>query len=303
MHGIIADEHQASREARSASKPRRETLRRPQLHDNGKPRGTAEIIHAFDRQTPKREIGRSPEPAAAARGTDDMIKSDPDAAHQFFRNGSVHDLRNLLQTVSSGVSIAESRMEEGRSSEVPAILAKIGDSVERAAVLLRQMVRIPRSTMMLKSAADVGRMLVTLEASLRWALGPRNELTIAIAPGLPPIHCVEGEFENVILNLVINARDAMPNGGQVTIEVTQSGKPGAGRGVILRVHDTGNGMDPDVAAKAFEPYFTTKGASAGTGLGLAMAAAFTRSLGGSARIEQTSPRGTTIALYLPTSQI
>ena len=62
-------------------------------------------------------------------------------------------------------------------------------------------------------------------------------------------------------------------------------------------------MDPDVAAKAFEPYFTTKGASAGTGLGLAMAAAFTRSLGGSARIEQTSPRGTTIALYLPTSQI
>ena len=70
MHGIIADEHQASREARSASKLRRETLRRPQLHDNGKPRGTAEIIHAFDRQVPKREIGRSAEPAVAARGTE-----------------------------------------------------------------------------------------------------------------------------------------------------------------------------------------------------------------------------------------
>jgi signal transduction histidine kinase len=141
-------------------------------------------------------------------------------------------------------------------------------------------------------------MLANLEASLRWALGPRNELVIAIGPDLPPVYCVESELENVMLNLVINARDAMPNGGRVAIDVSRGARSAGG--IILRIHDTGMGMDPGVAAKAFEPYFTTKSPSAGTGLGLAMVAAFARSVGGSARIEQTSPRGTTIALCLPT---
>jgi signal transduction histidine kinase len=317
MHGIIADEQQISRQARSASKLRPEVLRRPDLHENRKRRGTAEIIHAFDRQIPQRDIGRVAEPtgptpaAPTVRYRDDAplltrdgtthdidstMSSDPETAHHFFRNGSVHDLRNLLQTVSSGVSIAESRLEEGRSGEVPEILARIGDTVEKAGALLRQMVRIPHSPMMTVPIVDIGKMLRTLEASLRWALGPRNELVIAISSDLPAIHCMESEFENVVLNLVINARDAMPNGGRVAIEVTR----GAGGRVILRIHDTGTGMDPAIAAKAFEPYFTTKGASTGTGLGLAMVAAFARSLGGMARIEQTSPKGTTIALSLPT---
>jgi len=306
MHGIFADEHQASRKVRSTSKRCHDALRRPHPHDDRKPSGAAEIIHAFDRQAPQRDFGKSPEASASAPAatydTGSTLKSDSDRSYQFFRNGSIHDLRNLLQTVSSGVSVAESRIENGRSGEVPAILAKIGDSVEKASALLRQMVRIPRSSVTSKSAVDIGRMFATLEASLRWALGPRNELVIAIAPVLPPVCCVENEFENVMLNLVINARDAMPNGGRVAIEVTRHARSGAGGGVILRIHDTGMGMEPAVATKAFEPYFTTKGVSAGTGLGLAMVAAFTQSLGGSARIEQTSTRGTTIALYLPTLQ-
>jgi signal transduction histidine kinase len=294
MHGIFADEHQASREARPGSKLCSEALRRPHPQDNRKPRGTAEVIHVFDRPAPQRDVGKSVGASGSAAA--------PDTSYQFFRNGSIHDLRNLLQTVSSGVSVAESRIEQGRSGELPAILAKIGDSVEKAGALLRQMVRVPRSPAMTKSAIDVDGMFATLEASLHWALGPGNELVVAIAPDLPPVYCVEGEFENVILNLVINARDAMPTGGRVTIEAARGAGSGPD-GVILRIHDTGAGMDPAVAAKAFEPYFTTKGASAGTGLGLAMVAAFTRSLGGSARIEQTSTRGTTIALCLPTSYI
>jgi signal transduction histidine kinase len=304
MHGIFSDEHRPSPEARSASQTW--------------PRGTAEIIHAFDRRAPQRDLGMSPEasrPVPAVQRCDDENlfahdgasrgtgKSGSDRSYQFFHNGSIHDLRNLLQTVSSGVSVAESRIEDGRSGEVPAILAKIGDSVEKAGALLRQMVRIPSSSVTSKSAVDIGKMLATLEASLRWALGPCNQLVIAIAPDLPPLYCVENEFENVILNLVINARDAMPNAGRVVIEVTRGTRSGPGSGIILRIHDTGIGMDPYVAAKAFEPYFTTKGASTGTGLGLAMVAAFARSLGGSARIEQTSTKGTTIALYLPTPQV
>jgi signal transduction histidine kinase len=319
MHGIFADEHRASRETRSASKLRPQISRRPHRHDDGKRRVTAEIIHAFDRPAPQRDLDRSPETSGSAPvapavrrheggqliahntaryDIGNMAKSDSDGSRQFFRNGSIHDLRNLLQTVSSGVSVAESRIEEGRSGDVPAILAKIGDSVEKAGALLRQMVRIPRSSLTLKSAVDIGKMLANLEASLRWALGPRNELVIAIGPDLPPVYCVESELENVMLNLVINARDAMPNGGRVAIDVSRGARSAGG--IILRIHDTGMGMDPGVAAKAFEPYFTTKSPSAGTGLGLAMVAAFARSVGGSARIEQTSPRGTTIALCLPT---
>jgi signal transduction histidine kinase len=321
MHGIFADEHQTSRQARSGSITRAEALGKPRLRDTRKPRDTAEIIHAFDRQAPLRDPGKSPgsnrpAPVAPATRRDDeghlfaykgttydvasMIDSTPDAEYQFFRDGTVHDLRNLLQILSSGVSVAESRIEQGRADEVPEILGKIGRSVEKASALLRQMVRIPRSPMEAKCAVDIGKMLATLDASLRWALGPSNELVIAVAPDLPPVCCVEGELENVALNLVINARDAMPDGGRAVIEVTRGARSHAGGGVILRIHDTGIGMDPGVAAKAFEPYFTTKGSNAGTGLGLAMVSAFVRSLGGSARIEQTSTKGTTIALHLPT---
>ena len=317
MHGIFSDEHRASPEARSASQTCPEAFGRS--HARGrKPPGTAEIIHAFDRRAPQRDFDKSPEasgPVPAVQRCDDENlfahggtsrdtgKSGSDRSYQFFRNGSIHDLRNLLQTVSSGVSVAESRIEDGRSGEVPAILAKIGDSVEKAGALLRQMVRIPSSSVTSKAGVDIGKMLATLEASLRWALGPRNRLVIGIAPDLPPLYCVENEFENVILNLVINARDAMPNAGRVVIEVARGTRSGPGSGIILRIHDTGIGMDPNVAAKAFEPYFTTKSASTGTGLGLAMVAAFARSLGGSARIDQTSTKGTTIALYLPTPQV
>jgi signal transduction histidine kinase len=147
---------------------------------------------------------------------------------------------------------------------------------------------------------DVERILERLGDSLRWAIGSSNSLEISVASGLPPICCVENEFENVILNLVINARDAMPEGGRATIEVVRGTRSGAA-GVIIRVHDTGVGMSADVATKAFKPYFTTKG-SDGSGLGLTMVASFARSAGGSAWIDHSSAGGTTVAMHLPTTR-
>ena len=319
MHGIFADEDQTSREAGSGSKTRTGSARMQHLHVAPKPRGAADAIRAFDGQAPRHKPDglpkvSGPKSGSPAAGRDDdghlvacngqvddiggVLKSDS-GGPLLRRNGPLHDLRNLLQVISSGVGVAEQRLEQGRADEVPEILRKIGGSVDKVSAQLRQMIRVPHLPLNRITAIDVAKMFATLDLPLRWVLGPAYELVVAIAPDLPPLFCVESELESVVLNLAINARDAMPTGGRVTVEVTRGARSGAGGGIILRVHDTGMGMDPGVAAKAFRPHFTTKSAVAGTGLGLAMVAAFARSLGGSVAIERTSPKGTTIAVYLP----
>ena len=254
------------------------------------------VMNAFDEPVSPRNLVRSPDGsglASEAEG-DLTVQSGPDQRF-FLHNGIVHDIRNVLQVLLSGLWVAQDRIREGRASQVPEILGEISEAVDRANVLLRQLQRDPRSPEERRSAVDIGKVLARLNAALRWALGASNELLIAVASDLPPIYCLESELENVVLNLVINARDAMPTSGRVTIEATR----GARSNVILRVHDTGVGMDIGVATKAFDPYFTTKRATTGTGLGLAKVAAFARSIEGSARIEHTSASGTTMALYLP----
>jgi signal transduction histidine kinase len=204
MHGIFADETQSSCETGSGSKTRSYTSRKPHPHIAPKQRGTVEIVRAFDGENG--DIG-------------DMLKSDPNGT-LLYRNGPLHDLRNLLQVISSGVGVATIHLEQGRADEVPEILRKIGRSIDKAGAQLRQMVLIPHSPMDGISAVDVAKMFAMLDAPMRWALGPACELVIAIAPDLPLVCCVEGEFENVVLNLVINARDAMPAGGRITVEVS-----------------------------------------------------------------------------------
>jgi signal transduction histidine kinase len=254
------------------------------------------VMNAFDEPISPRNLVRSPNRSAlASEAAGDLAIQSGRDKRFFVHNGIVHDIRNVLQVLLSGLWVAQDRIREGRADEVPEIFGKIGEAVDRANVLLRQLQRHPRSPEERRSAVDIGKVLVRLNAAFRWALGASNELVIAVASDLPPIYCLESELENVVLNLVINARDAMPTSGRVTIEATR----GARSSVILRVHDTGVGMDIGVATKAFEPYFTTKSAATGTGLGLAKVAAFARSLEGSARIEHTSASGTTMALHLP----
>jgi signal transduction histidine kinase len=250
---------------------------------------------AFDEQISPRNLVRSPNGSGlAAEAAGDLAVQSGRDERFFLHNGIVHDIRNVLQVLLSGLWVAQDRIREGRAGEVPEVLGEIGEAVDRANALLRRL-QIPPSPKRRRSAVDIEEMLARLNASLRWALGASNELVIAVASDLPPIYCLESDLENVVLNLVINARDAMPTGGRVTIEATR----GARSSVVLRVHDTGVGMDIGVAAKAFDQYFTTKGATTGTGLGLAKVAAFARSVKGSDRIEHTSASGTTMALHLP----
>jgi signal transduction histidine kinase len=253
-------------------------------------------IKTFEEQISPRNLVRSRNGAGLAPEAAGDVGVQGGRDERFFvHNGIVHDIRNILQILLSGLWVAQDRIREGRAGEVPEIFVEISEAVDRANALLRQLQRIPPTPEKRRSAVNIGKMLERLNASFRWALGASNELVIAVASDLPAIQCIESELENVVLNLVINARDAIPAGGRVTIEAIRDARSG----VILRVHDTGAGMDLGVAAKAFDPYFTTKSATSGTGLGLARVAAFARSMEGSARIEHTSASGTTMALYLP----
>jgi signal transduction histidine kinase len=296
MRGILADQHEAPRLDKSDMKGRPEGGRGPHPNAALKQINGHAAIDAFDEQRSQRNLGRSPNASGLASQAAGSVAVQSRSDQRFFvHNGIVHDIRNLLQVLLSGLWVAQDRIREGRTGEVPEIFGEIGEAVNRANALLRQLQRIPPSPEKSTSAVNIGKLLARLDTSLRWALGTSNELVIAVASDLPAIYCDGSELENVVLNLVINARDAMPTGGRVTIEAIRDARSG----VILRVHDTGVGMDIGVAAKAFDPYFTTKGATTGTGLGLAKVAAFARSVEGSARIEHTSANGTTMALHFP----
>jgi signal transduction histidine kinase len=296
MGGIFADQHPDNRPDKSDIKARPENGRGAHLNTALKPIDRHAGIDAYDGQRSPRHHGRSPNASGLASEAADGLSVQSRSDQRFFvHNGIIHDVRNVLQVLLSGLWVAQDRIREGRAGEVPAIFGEIGEAVDRANALLRRLQRTPSSPEKRTSAVDIGKVLARLDTSLRWALGTSNALAITVGSDLPKICCVEAELENAVLNLVINARDAMPARGRVTIEAIRDERSG----VILRIHDTGVGMDIDVAAKAFAPYFTTKGATTGKGLGLATVAAFARSIGGSARIEHTSANGTTMALYLP----
>jgi signal transduction histidine kinase len=135
---------------------------------------------------------------------------------------------------------------------------------------------------------------------LRYATGRGIELQTVLAPDCPPVFCDPNQLENAVLNLVVNARDAMPDGGRIEIETAKRfvGGESGGAHAAISVKDTGRGMPPDVVLRAFEPFFTTKGEK-GTGLGLAQVQSLARQAGGYVTIESTPGKGTTVTLHLP----
>lgn len=239
--------------------------------------------------------------AARAEYDGAVIAFQPRASGALSSEGFTHDLGNLLQIVSSGIRVVESRIRQGRVLEAQALLAEVGASMSRANALAHGQRRPADSAPALSAPVRIDDLLFRLRTPMRWALGAGRTLRIAVAPDLPALRCAEAELENALLNLVINARDAMPGGGHVTIQASHlaGANPKRDGAVAIRISDTGHGMSEAVAARAFEPRFTTKAKAGGHGLGLAMVANFAGSMGGSAMIEETSPQGTTILLCLP----
>ncbi len=224
-------------------------------------------------------------------------------------SGIAHDFNNLLTAIGGALELARRRAEDGRLDDLQRYIGMAIFSADRAAGLTRRLLAFSRRQPLDPQPLEVNRLLADMEELLRRTLGPSIELEMSLPDAVWPTWCDVNQLESAILNLAINARDAMPDGGRLSIEtsnvlldqdlpaVQAEIKPG--RYVSIRVADSGIGMDADVAARAFEPFFTTKPIGRGTGLGLSMLYGFVKQSAGHVQIESEPGRGTLFRLYLP----
>jgi PAS domain S-box-containing protein len=222
--------------------------------------------------------------------------------------GIAHDFNNILQAISSSLEVVEiiGRREQFTKGEKH--IQNALSSVRRAAGLTHRLLAFARRQALDPQAVDVGMLIRGMSELLRHSIGEQIALDLVLPENLWTAHCDANQLENAILNLAINARDAMPQGGRLCIEATNVGgdDPAAfnvldpdGSYVKIEVVDSGAGMPPDVKERAFDPFYTTKPVGQGTGLGLSMVYGFTRQSGGHCVIESEPGEGTRIILLLP----
>jgi two-component system cell cycle sensor histidine kinase/response regulator CckA len=219
--------------------------------------------------------------------------------------GIAHDFNNLLTVINGVAELALEKAHEGSRDGVEADLAEIRLAGERAAGLTRQLLAFSRKQIMRPQVMNLSAVVSEMAKMLHRLLGEDVELTIsATDPAF--VHADRGQVEQVIANLAVNARDAMPHGGALAIEVNSEtiGEEGSaiaerGRFVTLTVRDTGTGMDEDIRRQIFEPFFTTKGPAKGTGLGLSTVYGIVKQSNGYIRVDSEAGRGTRFTIYLP----
>ena len=217
--------------------------------------------------------------------------------------GLAHDLNNFLQTMSTGLQVLDRIVREDTGRRVIEASTR---AVDKAATLVRQMLAFGRSQPLKPQPIDLHDFVLRCEDLMGRAVGGKVRLTADIESGLPPLMADPTQFELALLNLVFNARDAMPDGGTVMIRgrvasPTQASALPPGRYLAVDVVDTGGGMDAEVLQRVFEPYFTTKAVGVGSGLGLPQVRAFAVQSGGGATISSERGVGTTVSLLLPVS--
>jgi signal transduction histidine kinase len=215
--------------------------------------------------------------------------------------GLAHDFRNLLAAISSDLRLAERSLDQ--PEKVQAYINAMQEAVDRGVELTSQLLAFARHQELDVHERDVNEFLRSFEQLLRYGAGPNTRIRLNLGSGLPPCRVDPASFDAAVLNLVANARDAMPKGGEIEITTEQvlhrslSGLAGQTY-VCVRVTDQGTGMPPHVLRKACDLFFTTKGEK-GTGLGLAQVHAFVREAGGEIIIKSELGAGTTVELLLP----
>jgi PAS domain S-box-containing protein len=222
--------------------------------------------------------------------------------------GIAHDFNNLLQGITGALDRVQHRIAEGRAHEADRFLKAAVDSASRAAALTHRLLAFSRRQTLDPRPLDANRLIGGMEELIRRTMGPNVEIEVVGAGGLWPIRIDPSQLENSLLNLCINARDAMPEGGQLIVETANKWLDDhasrdrdlpPGQYVSLCVTDTGTGMTPEVMERAFDPFYTTKPIGHGTGLGLSMVYGFVRQSGGQVRIYSELGKGTTMCLYFP----
>ncbi|QWT21881.1 PAS domain S-box protein [Bacillus sp. NP157] len=215
--------------------------------------------------------------------------------------GIAHDFNNILGGIGGAIEVVTERIEQGRIEGSRRLLDAAGGAVQRAAGLTHRLLAYSRQQALSLSDVDANAIVRGLDLLLRPLLGEQVRLQVRMDDNLWRTLSDASQLESAILNLAINARDAMPHGGTLTIETRNAPAtaPGTGDHVVVAVTDTGTGMSASVVEKAFDPFFTTKAIGQGTGLGLSMVDGFARQTGGRAVIESTPGRGSTVSLWLP----
>jgi signal transduction histidine kinase/CheY-like chemotaxis protein len=233
--------------------------------------------------------------------------------------GVAHDFNNLLAVILNYVSFVSEELAAATESDwsqrcetARGDLGQIKRAGERAAGLTRQLLAFARREVIQPQVLDLDSVITAVEEMLRRTLGEHIELVISLAGDLRPVLADPGQLEQVLVNLVLNARDAMPAGGTLTIDtgnvtvdadsVAGGSKSRQGQNVRLRVSDTGTGMTRDVIEHAFEPFYTTKRDSSGTGLGLATVYGILTQAGANIRIYSEPGTGTTFTIMLPVTE-
>jgi PAS domain S-box-containing protein len=222
--------------------------------------------------------------------------------------GLAHDFNNLLAGISGSLELMQTRMQQGRFNDVERYMAAAQGAAKRAAALTHRLLAFSRRQTLDPKPTNVNRLVSGMQELVQRTVGPTIPIEVVGGSGIWPALVDPSQLENALLNLCINARDAMPDGGRITIETANRWLdwPSArqydvpeGQYLSLCVTDSGTGMTPEVIERAFEPFFTTKPIGEGTGLGLSMIYGFAQQSGGQVRIYSELGKGTTVCLYLP----
>ncbi|ESW63184.1 histidine kinase [Mesorhizobium sp. LSJC277A00] len=222
--------------------------------------------------------------------------------------GIAHDFNNMLAVIISAMNLAQRKLTRGEH-DIMKFIEAATDAATRAANLTSRLLAFSRQQPLAPQVVDANRLVAGMSDLLRRALGETLRIETVLAGGLWKTHADPSQLENAILNLAVNARDAMGEDGKMTIETANShldegyaathAEVKAGQYVMIAVSDTGAGMPADVMERAFEPFFTTKPVDKGTGLGLSQVFGFVKQSGGHVKIYSEPGQGTTIRIYLP----